>query len=170
MDALADDSGYLDDVVVVALRPVGTTAECHVDCVPADFAQIPFARHRLRTWMSQLGLSQAQGYDLLLAVGESVNNAIEHASARDPRRYVAIEAFADERRVEVSVTDSGRWTKDSAVSRRTDERGRGLTLIHGLSDRVDTVRGPLGTRVTMTFFRREAEPEPSAQASGVSSS
>jgi anti-sigma regulatory factor (Ser/Thr protein kinase) len=168
--ALADETGYLDDVVVVALRPVGTTAQCHVDCVPADLGQIPFARHRLRTWMNQLGLGQAQGYDLLLAVGESVNNAIEHASARDPRRFVAIEAFADEHRVEVSVTDTGRWSKDTAVSRRTDERGRGLTLIHGLSDRVDTVRGPLGTRVTMTFIRRPAEAETPAQPSGVSSS
>ena len=170
LSALADEPGYLDDVVVVALRPVGTTSDCHIDCVPADFGQIPFARHRLRTWMNALGLSQAQGYDLLLAVGESVNNAIEHASARDPRRYVAIEAFADEHRVEVSVTDTGRWSKDTAVSRRTDERGRGLTLIHGLSDRVDTVRGPLGTRVTMTFIRRPVEAGAAAQASGVSSS
>lgn len=168
--ALSEPSGYLDDVVVVALRPVGTTAECHIDCVPSDLGQIPFVRHRLRSWMSSLGLSQAQGYDLLLAVGESVNNAIEHASAQDPRRYVAIEAFADEHRVEVSVTDTGRWSKDTAVSRRTDERGRGLTLIHGLSDRVDTVRGPLGTRVTMTFLRRPAEAEASIQPSGVSSS
>jgi GAF domain-containing protein/anti-sigma regulatory factor (Ser/Thr protein kinase) len=166
----AGEPGYLDDVVVVALRPVGTTPECHVDCVPADFGQIPFARHRLRTWMSGLGLGQAQGYDLLLAVGEAVNNAIEHASDRDHRRFVAIEAFADGRRVEVSVTDTGRWSKDSAVSRRTDERGRGLTLIHGLSDRVDTVRAPLGTRVTMTFLRRPAEPQATAQTSGVSSS
>jgi GAF domain-containing protein/anti-sigma regulatory factor (Ser/Thr protein kinase) len=169
VDALVGAAGYLDDVVVVALRPVGTIADCHVDCVPADFGQIPFARHRLRTWMTGLGLGQAHGYDLLLAVGEAVNNAIEHASGRDPRRYVAIEAFADERRIEVSVTDTGRWSKDSAVSRRTDERGRGLTLIHGLSDGVDTVRGPLGTRVTMTFLRRAAE-APAAQASGVSSS
>ncbi len=170
LNVQAGEPGYLDDVVVVALRPVGTTPDCHVDCVPADFGQIPFARHRLRTWMSGLGLSQAQGYDLLLAAGEAVNNAIEHASARDPRRFVAIEAFADARRVEVSVTDAGRWSKDSTVSRRTDERGRGLSLIHGLSDQVDTVRGPLGTRVTMTFLRRPAEPQATAQASGVSSS
>jgi GAF domain-containing protein/anti-sigma regulatory factor (Ser/Thr protein kinase) len=166
----AVEPGYLDDVVVVALRPVGTTSDCHVDCVPADFGQIPFARHRLRTWMGDLGLSQAQGYDLLLAAGEAVNNAIEHASGRDPRRFVAIEAFADERRVEVSVTDTGRWSKDSTISRRSDERGRGLSLIHGLSDSVDTVRGPLGTRVTMTFLRRPLESEALAHASGVSSS
>jgi GAF domain-containing protein/anti-sigma regulatory factor (Ser/Thr protein kinase) len=170
VSALTGESGYLDDVVVVALRPVGTTAECHVDCVPSDFGQIPFARHRLRGWMNDLGLSRAQGYDLLLAVGEAVNNAIEHAGAQDPRRYVAIEAFADERRVEVSVTDTGRWAKDTSLSSRTDERGRGLTLIHGLSDRVDTVRGPLGTRVTMTFIRQPAAPEQVAQASGVLSS
>jgi hypothetical protein len=71
--------------------------------------------------------------------------------------------------VEVSVTDSGRWSKDTAVSRRSDERGHGLAVIHGLSDRVDTVRGPLGTRVTMTFLRR-ADPDSGSQAGAASSS
>jgi hypothetical protein len=48
-----------------------------------------------------------------------------------------------------TVSDCGRWTGDSSASRREAVRGRGLKLIHALSRRVETVRGPHGTRVTM---------------------
>ncbi len=150
---LISAEGYSDDVVVVALRPVGNTVDCHVDCLAASEREIPAARHRLRAWLAGLGLSPELSWDLLLAAGEAVNNAIEHASHRDPRRYVALEAFADRDRIVLSVTDSGRWSKDSAASRRGDGRGWGLALIHGLSHSVDTTRGPLGTSVTMTFRR-----------------
>jgi GAF domain-containing protein/anti-sigma regulatory factor (Ser/Thr protein kinase) len=169
MGSLATEPGYSDDVVVVALRPVGTREDCHVDCFPARFQEIAPARHRLRAWLRALGLEETRRYELLVAAGEAVNNAIEHGGGQDPRRFVSVEAFADDLRVEISVTDSGRWSKDSSVSRRTDERGRGLTLIHGLSEQVDTVRGPLGTRVTMTFLR-QPQPAEDGQASGVSSS
>ncbi len=165
LERMAGEAEYTDDVVVMALRPVGTTGDCHVDCLSAQFAQIAPARHRLRAWLDSLEVERSLCYEVLLAVGEAVNNAVEHASGQDPRRFVAIEAFAGERRIEISVTDSGRWSKDSAVSRHASDRGRGLSLIHGLSLGVDTVRGPLGTRVTMSFERRR-----DAQASGVSSS
>lgn len=166
---LAPQTGFSDDVVVVALRPVGTAGDCHVDCLPASFSEISYARHRLRAWLNDLEVDQPLSYDVLLAVGEAVNNAIEHASLQDPRRFVGIEAFADAERIAVSVTDSGRWIKDSASSRRNETRGRGLTLIHGLSDDVQTLRGPLGTRVTMTFDRQR-HVDLGAQASGVWSS
>jgi anti-sigma regulatory factor (Ser/Thr protein kinase) len=151
---LISAQGYSDDVVVVALRPVGSTADCHVDCIAAGNSEIPLARRRLRAWLAGLQLAPELSWDLLLAAGEAVNNAIEHASHHDPRRFVALEGFADRERIVLSVTDSGRWSKDSAKSRHGDGRGWGLALIHELSQSVDTTRGPLGTSVTMTFRRR----------------
>lgn len=56
----------------------------------------------------------------------------------------------------MTVGDTGRWAKDFATS-RAEARGQGLTLIHGLSDRVQTVRTPLGSRVTIT--RRLTRPD-----------
>jgi hypothetical protein len=50
----------------------------------------------------------------------------------------------------VTVTDAGRWLKDSAAS-RANQRGHGLKLIHGLAKRSRTTRTILGTEVTMTF-------------------
>jgi histidine kinase-like protein len=53
--------------------------------------------------------------------------------------------------VAVTVSDTGSWVGDSSASLRSRRRGRGLTLIGGLADRVATVRTPGGTRVTLQF-------------------
>ncbi|WP_425271238.1 ATP-binding protein [Mycobacterium gastri] len=50
-----------------------------------------------------------------------------------------------------TVSDSGRWAGDSSASLRSQRRGRGLTLMSGLADRVDTVRTAGGTRVVLRF-------------------
>jgi anti-sigma regulatory factor (Ser/Thr protein kinase) len=64
---------------------------------------------------------------------------------------VSVEAFLRVGTVAVTVCDTGQWVADSSASLRTQRRGRGLTLIGGLADRVDTVRTPGGTRVTLQF-------------------
>jgi anti-sigma regulatory factor (Ser/Thr protein kinase) len=88
-----------------------------------------------------------------LATGEAVTNAIEHGSRCDPRRTVSVEAFIRSNTVAITVADSGRWSGDSSASLRSYRRGRGLTLMSGLADRVDTVRDRGGTRVTLLFDR-----------------
>ncbi|WP_197519493.1 ATP-binding protein, partial [Mycobacterium sp. E2327] len=89
--------------------------------------------------------------DVLLATGEAVTNAIEHGSRCEPRRTVSVEAFLHGETVAVTVSDTGSWADDSSASLRSRRRGRGLTLIGGLADRVATVRTPGGTRVTLEF-------------------
>ncbi|MGH3971030.1 MAG: ATP-binding protein, partial [Mycobacterium sp.] len=49
------------------------------------------------------------------------------------------------------VSDAGRWSGDSSASLRSLQRGRGLTLINGLADHVDTTRTSQGTRLTLRF-------------------
>jgi signal transduction histidine kinase/serine phosphatase RsbU (regulator of sigma subunit)/FixJ family two-component response regulator len=151
--AMAPPDGYSDDVALVTVRPTGTTPESFVLALPAERAQVTSTRHRLRDWLRTcpLALDEALQYDVLLGVGEALINAIEHGGTRDTRNIVWLEVFAQEDRILASVSDAGRWTPDSAASRRESSRGRGLTLIHGLSDDVKTVRTLLGTRVTMSF-------------------
>ena len=86
-----------------------------------------------------------------MAAGEAVTNGIEHGSHCDPRRTVSLEAFIRDTTIAITVADSGRWSGDSSASLRSYRRGRGLTLMSGLADRVDTVRDRWGTRVTMVF-------------------
>ena len=101
-------------------------------------------------WLAHLSTSRATTHDVLLGTGEALTNAMEHGSDLDPRRTVSVEAFAAANEITVTVTDSGRWLKDSAAS-RANQRGRGLQLIHGLAKHSQTARTILGTQVTMTY-------------------
>jgi signal transduction histidine kinase/CheY-like chemotaxis protein len=142
--------GYADDVAIIAVRPAGTTATSYVEAMPASFSELQPARDRMREWLADLGASRGTTHDVLLGTGEALCNAIEHGSDLDSRRTVSVEAFADGDEISVTVTDSGRWLKDSAAS-RAHQRGRGLKLIHGLSEHARTARTILGTQVTMTY-------------------
>lgn len=143
--------GYRDDVVVLALRPSHVGTRSFATVLRAVPAEIPGARQRLRDWLATLDIAPAGSDKILLATGEAVTNAIEHGSGCDARKTVSIEAFLHRDRVVVTVSDSGRWAGDSSASLRSQRRGRGLTLMGGLADRVDTVRTAGGTRVALQF-------------------
>ncbi|MBY0389027.1 MAG: SpoIIE family protein phosphatase [Mycobacterium pseudokansasii] len=143
--------GYRDDVVVLALRPSHVGTRSFATVLRAVPAEIPGARQRLRDWLATLDIAPAGSDKILLATGEAVTNAIEHGSGCDARKTVSIEAFLHRDRVVVTVSDSGRWAGDSSASLRSQRRGRGLTLMSGLADRVDTVRTAGGTRVALQF-------------------
>ena len=144
-------AGYRDDVVLLALRPSHAAARSFTTVLPAAPAQIPVARRQLRSWLGRVAADPRREEDILLATGEAVTNAIEHGSHSEARRTVSVEAFLRAETVRVTVSDTGRWASDSSASLRNRRRGRGLTLIGGLADRVDTVRTPAGTRVTLEF-------------------
>ncbi|OBG28901.1 SpoIIE family protein phosphatase [Mycobacterium sp. 852002-51057_SCH5723018] len=143
--------GYRDDVVVLALRPGHATARSFATVLPAAPAQVPVARAQLRNWLQAIAIDPLRQEDILLATGEAVTNAIEHGSGSEPRKTVSVEAFLRSETVAVTVSDTGRWVGDSSDSLRNRRRGRGLSLIGGLADRVDTARTPGGTRVTLQF-------------------
>jgi anti-sigma regulatory factor (Ser/Thr protein kinase) len=148
---MAPPSGYRDDVVVLALRPSHAAAGSFAAVVPAAPAQIPVARGQLRDWLRTIDVAPHREMDVLLATGEAVTNAIEHGSRNEPRQTVSIEAFVQQDTVVITVSDTGRWTGDSSASLRSRRRGRGLTLMSGLADDVETRRTPAGTRVTLRF-------------------
>jgi signal transduction histidine kinase/CheY-like chemotaxis protein len=153
LDGMRPPGGYTDDVVVLALRPVHCTTRSFVAVLPAALRNIAEARHRLRRWLTGIGALPQREADILLATGEAVTNAIEHGSSRDPGSTVSIEAFLHGDSVSATISDAGRWSGDSSASMRSLHRGRGLTLINGLADHVDTTRTSQGTRLTLRFDR-----------------
>ncbi|BBZ37229.1 ATP-binding protein [Mycobacterium conspicuum] len=148
---MAPPDGYRDDVVVLALRPSHSGPHSFTIVVPATGTEVPVVRDRLHEWLDAVAVDPPRAQDILLAAGEAVTNGIEHGSHCDPRRTVSLEAFIRDDAIVITVADSGRWSGDSSASLRSDRRGRGLTLMSGLADRVDTVRDRWGTRVTMLF-------------------
>ncbi|WP_459970368.1 SpoIIE family protein phosphatase [Mycobacterium sp. MUNTM1] len=151
LSRMTPPSGYRDDVVVLALRPSHLAAGSFATVVPAAPAQIPVAREQLRDWLNTIVVEPRRETDILLATGEAVTNAIEHGSRAERRQTVSIEAFLHRGTVAVTVSDTGRWVGDSSASLRSRRRGRGLTLMSGLADGVETLRTPAGTRVTLRF-------------------
>ena len=149
LQAMADTGGYADDVAMVAVRPCGTTPTSHVDALPAAFTEMAAARERLRRWLEHAVPDPAAAAKILLATGEALANAIEHGSDRDPDRTVTIEAFAAAG-VTVTIGDTGHWTEDTTASPGA-ARGRGLALVNGLADHVQTTRTQLGTRLTISW-------------------
>lgn len=151
LSRLTPPGGYRDDVVVLALRPSHDCPRSFATVVTAAPGQIPVARERLHNWLAGNNVDPKREMDILLATGEAVTNAIEHGSDGEPRRTVSVEAFLRRQTVAVTVSDTGRWVGDSSASLRSRRRGRGLTLIGGLADHVDTFRTAGGTRVTLRF-------------------
>lgn len=117
-------------------------------------------RSRLGIWLAECGVPEPQRGDVLLATHEAVANALEHARSSDP---TLVRASTGPREVVVEVLDHGRWR--ASVAPRTEERGRGLDLIHQLVTSLEIVSRAEGTTVRMRQAvpvsrprRRRAEP------------
>jgi anti-sigma regulatory factor (Ser/Thr protein kinase) len=82
--------------------------------------------------------------DFVLAMGEAINNAIEHGS-RFPLDTVHVRLEWDETGIRGSVESNGAWRETAPAL----ERGRGLTIMRALADRVEIDATPKGTTVRL---------------------
>jgi anti-sigma regulatory factor (Ser/Thr protein kinase) len=120
----------------------------------ARAAELRTIRSRIAQWAGQQRLPEDAVIDLQLAVGEAVSNGVEHAYLHAgpedpdvvPTVEVELELLASEPLpvVAVMVTDHGRWRP---APDRPGYRGRGLTLIEQLSQRLQVLSSGQGTRV-----------------------
>jgi anti-sigma regulatory factor (Ser/Thr protein kinase) len=102
-------------------------------------------------WLDGQGAPPEVGAEVALAVHEAAANAVEHAYPRGAGELM-VRARHDDGRLVVVVEDEGDWRPPS----RTDQRGRGLTLMHGLMDDVEIVPSGPGSGTQVTLRRRVA--------------
>lgn len=123
----------------------------------ADPAELAVVRRRVRAWAQVAGLPPARLDRLLLALGEALSNAVEHAY-RGTRAGV-VDVFVDldgDGRLVGRVRDYGCWREPDAMPpdamspETVRPRGRGIGLIRGLMDQVELVHGQDGTTVQFT--------------------
>ena len=114
--------------------------------IPAEVEELQSIRHALGTWLEGQGAQPDVGAEVALAVHEAAANVVEHAYPRGSGE-LTVRARHENGRLVVVVEDEGEWRAPS----RTDQRGRGLTLMHGLMDAVEIVPSEAGsgTRVTL---------------------
>ena len=120
--------------------------------LPAIPASLAVIRARLRTWLPTAQVTPSAAAEVLLAVGEAVSNAVEHAvrgTAGDVE--VEVTARATTTGLALTVKDNGRWY----APRRSAQRGHGSRLMNALVDTVTVTPTPQGTTVEM---RKELHP------------
>ncbi|HET7519071.1 MAG TPA: ATP-binding protein [Actinomycetes bacterium] len=119
--------------------------------LPRDEQTVSVARHIVRNAMEQVGVEETCVYDVELALSEACTNVLLHSGAGD---QFVVRLDLDEYLGVIRVIDVGRGF-DSARLQATEsgleaERGRGLSLMQALVDRVDlTSRAEAGTIVTL---------------------
>jgi anti-sigma regulatory factor (Ser/Thr protein kinase) len=121
-----------------------TVIEAH----PNRLAEV---RRRLTAWLTAHGASGAEANDIVLAAHEAAMNAIEHAYGPGDAE-ISVSAVLGESGVEITVHDAGRWRES-----RSEQRGRGRSIMSALMDDVSVDTGPTGS--TVRLRRRLEEPE-----------
>jgi anti-sigma regulatory factor (Ser/Thr protein kinase) len=143
-DRLVSELGSsADDVAVLVARRAVILSEgldLRFRAVPDSLSAM---RRSLAGWLALAGADDDETYDMLLAVGESAANAVEHAYGPVDGDF-ELRAELRGRDVHVAVRDSGKWRPA-----RGDNRGRGLGLMRELMDAVDVDSDGSGTVVRM---------------------
>lgn len=113
---------------------------------PSLRGQLRWVRHRVADWAAGVGMTQDDVDDLVLATYEALANVADHAYPDGPGdAWLEAERSAPGE-LTVIVSDHGRWRTPPVDP---GLRGRGMTLIAALAERVAVQRDVCGTSVVM---------------------
>jgi len=137
---------------------------------PADPGRLAEARTRVGRILEPLHLPESISFDIKVALGEALTNAVRHGSPQGVEDTVTVEIRVFPDRVVVVVSDRGVGF-DGAATRSEDTfaiGGRGLLFMRALMDAVEFVPSPDGgTDVVLVKLRgREVAATDAATPSG----
>lgn len=146
-----------DDLAMVACQVVPDTAAAEPErelVLPNEPARVAEIRAFVASFLSDLRAPVEDAAEFLLAVSEAAANAARHGRRPEGRSELRVRCSARGERVVVSVTDDGAGLDPARLQRtelpdRFASGGRGLFLMHSLSDDVDIDSSPAGTTVTL---------------------
>jgi anti-sigma regulatory factor (Ser/Thr protein kinase) len=135
---------YTDPLILDADCSARDSAPPSAEMVPFGPAELATTRYRAKDFGLAAGLSEDRAVDLMLAVGEAAANAIRHGGGAG-----TLVLWHEPGAVTVEIRDRGRLANPLAGRRRPKAMasgGRGLWLIHQLSDLVELAPGLLRMR------------------------
>ena len=141
---LTVDQHRLDDIAVLCIDLATDLAVRFVRRFTTSPHELAGLRVAMRDWFAVNDIAAADANDILLAVGEAVANAVEHAYVPGASGDVEVELVRDGAQMTLRIRDRGIWNLLPAPG----DRGRGLPLMRAVSD-VDIRRSLSGTTVTM---------------------
>lgn len=147
LELLLRPTGYSDDITLLAAQrrtpppPLQMTLDATIHAARA-------VRVRLRQWLSEVGAASDDISDIVHAISEFVENAVEHGYATEVSDGVVVEAsLAGDGNLYASVVDHGQW-KDHREGEQG--RGRGLAMAEALVSSAHVTHGPAGTTASLT--------------------
>ena len=137
--------GSHDDIALLIVRLIEVPSRMDIEFCgePAALAGL---RRRLRAWLDLRGLSGVERDDVVLAVSEACNNAIEHAYPDEPG-LIRLFLEHDAETLSMRITDHGTWQPSTP----SGERGRGIALMQAVMDVTTVEHDARGTSVTLSL-------------------
>jgi anti-sigma regulatory factor (Ser/Thr protein kinase) len=136
----------IDDATIMTITPEASLA--HLDVrLPAELSSAGLARTALRRFLLSTPLGERRSFDAVVAAGEAVANAIEHAYDRRPNQTFTLRARYEDQTCLIFVEDGGTW--NDVVPLTT--RGRGIAMMRELCDTLDIDHTQAGTTVALGF-------------------
>ncbi|HEY1884215.1 MAG TPA: SpoIIE family protein phosphatase [Candidatus Cybelea sp.] len=118
-----------DDAAVLLLSRTAPVSTYLFSAVPIA---APIARAIVERDIEPLGVDGERRFDLLIALGEAVANAIEHGYRDAPPGLIRLRLEHNGRQLVMTIEDFGHWKPFA----RSDVRGRGIELMHACMDSV----------------------------------
>jgi anti-anti-sigma factor len=147
VELLLRSTGYKDDVTLLAMQRRTPPPPFRMT-VDATIHTARTVRARLREWLSAIGADAGDICDVVHAVSEFVENAVEHGYTTEVPDGVVVEAaLAGDGSLRASVIDHGQW-KDHREGERG--RGRGLAMAEALVSEAQITHDAGGTTATLT--------------------
>lgn len=147
LDAMLRGETATDDIAILCVERIRVRARTLHRRAPARPEKVGELRRLTRDWLAGQGLGHDDVFDIVLACGEALANAAEHAYGGGSAGEMEIDAARDpdDGDIVVRVRDFGHWRSPSAPG----ERGRGRMMMEQLMDSVDMQTDVDGTTVTM---------------------
>jgi NO-binding membrane sensor protein with MHYT domain/anti-sigma regulatory factor (Ser/Thr protein kinase) len=132
-------------IMTVRLEPALREIDLRVPAVPKNVGRI---RTAVRRFIDSNEVGEEVAHAILLASGEAVANAVEHAYADiDEPGDVLVRVRVDGDCAEVVIEDFGHWGSGASDA----DRGRGLGLMHELASSASVEHASSGTIVRLSF-------------------
>lgn len=132
-----------DDAALLLLSRSTPVASYTFSAVPVV---APIARAILEHEIAALDLDADRRFGLVVAVGEAIANAVEHAYRGSAPGLIRLQVEYGAQELVVTVEDFGRWRR---VVRRGEQRGRGIDLMHAFVDGVQIHKGRESTTIVL---------------------
>jgi PAS domain S-box-containing protein len=136
------DNRQMDDIAALAATFLPARAEPVEVRLPAAPTSAAIARRLALRYARVAKLGPQRTFDLTIAVGEAVANAVEHAYRGRTGDFILRLAHSGGR-VLGEVQDLGTWRHDCPDA----DRGRGLAILRSATDRFELERSMHGTKV-----------------------